>query len=155
MERRLSAALAAGREAFVVAKEPVAKSETPLAAISAPASGSGVEAPPPLVQGAVPMERAATVASGEDEAPWPIDEAGEAAFLATAREGGEVIVPVAPVVPAVREAATDDESKTALPALDVLVQRIPAEVRETLEDLFRAKFTTVRRVPAKALDSAK
>ena len=34
---------------------------------------------------------------------------------------------------------------------DDLVQRIPAEVRDTLEDLFRAKFTLVRRVPRRAL----
>jgi hypothetical protein len=34
-----------------------------------------------------------------------------------------------------------------LPPLDELVARIPAPVREILDDLFRARFTTVRRVP--------
>jgi hypothetical protein len=38
-----------------------------------------------------------------------------------------------------------------LPALDELVERIPADVRDTLEDLFRAKFVKVARVPKKAL----
>jgi hypothetical protein len=38
-----------------------------------------------------------------------------------------------------------------LPPLDELVKRIPPEVRETLEDLFRARFVTVKRVPKKAL----
>jgi hypothetical protein len=31
------------------------------------------------------------------------------------------------------------------------VKRIPPEVREVLDDLFRAKFTAVRRVPKKSL----
>lgn len=92
-----------------------------------------------------------TVTPGEDEAPWPTDEAGEAAFLAAARENDETVAPVAP--PTLVAPAAEEESKAALPALDSLVQRIPADVRETLEELFRAKFTTVRRVPAKALES--
>lgn len=39
----------------------------------------------------------------------------------------------------------------ALPPLDELVKRIPPAVRESLEDLFRARFVTVKRVPARAL----
>jgi hypothetical protein len=35
--------------------------------------------------------------------------------------------------------------------MDELVRRIPEGVRETLTDLFRARFTSVRRVPAAAL----
>jgi hypothetical protein len=34
-----------------------------------------------------------------------------------------------------------------LPALDELVARVPANVAELLDDLFRAKFTAVRRYP--------
>jgi hypothetical protein len=30
--------------------------------------------------------------------------------------------------------------------LDELIQRVPASVREALDDLFRAKFTSVRRL---------
>jgi hypothetical protein len=79
-----------------------------------------------------------------DEVPEVVDELAESAFRAEARERGETIASVP-----VRTAET--EEKGPLPPLDSLVQRIPADVRETLEDLFRAKFVTVRHVPAKAL----
>jgi hypothetical protein len=48
-------------------------------------------------------------------------------------------LPVAPraTVPVVGE---------TLPALDDLVARVPPAVRGLLDDLFRAKFTSVRRV---------
>ena len=83
-----------------------------------------------------------------DDAPWPMDEAGESAFLAGAKERGET---VGPVVPAVAAAAAEPEETGALPALDELVQRIPPGVRGLLDELYRVKFTTVRRVPAKSL----
>lgn len=81
----------------------------------------------------------------EDTGVASFDESMESAFLAEARERGEK-VPVRK-----RDAADDATEAGSLPALDELVQRIPAETRELLDDLFRAKFTTVRRVPAKAL----
>ena len=75
------------------------------------------------------------------------DESAESAFLAEARERGEVAKPRSgEAVDVVEEV----DSKP-LPALDDLVQRIPAEVRDALEDLFRARFVTVKRVPKKAL----
>ncbi len=40
-----------------------------------------------------------------------------------------------------------------LPSLDALVARLPAEVRETMETLFRARFTKVTRVPRSALNA--
>lgn len=40
-----------------------------------------------------------------------------------------------------------------LPSLDELVARLPAEVRETMETLFRARFTRVTRVPRSALNA--
>ena len=44
-------------------------------------------------------------------------------------------------------AQVEDKAPTApLPKLDELVSRIPAETRELLDELFRAKFTTVRRI---------
>ncbi|MFI5335641.1 MAG: hypothetical protein ACHQ5A_02580 [Opitutales bacterium] len=46
---------------------------------------------------------------------------------------------------------TAPEVGAPLPALDGLVQRIPAEAREVMEELFRAKFVTVKRVPRSAL----
>lgn len=84
-----------------------------------------------------------------DEAPWPTDAAGESAFLAEARERGEP--GLAAVAAGAAPAGEVENDKTPLPALDQMVQRIPAEVREVLEELYRVKFTTVRRVPAKDL----
>lgn len=40
-----------------------------------------------------------------------------------------------------------------LPSVDELVARLPAEVRETMETLFRARFTRVTRVPRSALNA--
>lgn len=78
-------------------------------------------------------------------ATWP-DDAAEAAFLAEARDRGEVPTPVK-----AREEIAEETDARPLPALDDLVARIPAEVRESLEDLFRARFVRVARVPRKAL----
>jgi hypothetical protein len=40
-----------------------------------------------------------------------------------------------------------------LPSLDELVKRIPADVRETLDDLFRVKFVSVKRISPSSLKS--
>lgn len=39
----------------------------------------------------------------------------------------------------------------SLPDLETLVKRIPPEVREALDDLFRVKFVHVQRLPASTL----
>jgi hypothetical protein len=86
-----------------------------------------------------------------DDAPWPNDESGEASFLSDSRERHELVVPLAAVT---TEAGAKEETEAelgALPPLDDLVQRIPSEVRDVLEELYRVKFTAVRRVPTKAL----
>ena len=88
----------------------------------------------------------APAASEEEGASiWP-DEAAESAFLAEARDRGEVVA-----APKPKEESTEDSDAKPLPPLDELVQRIPAEVRDTLEDLFRARFVAVKRVPKRAL----
>ena len=141
MDRRLSAALA------VAALPSVTLKVTPDGAH--PAEPLPAEASEAV--GVVPLPG---MASDEghgslfgDDAPWPTDEGGESAFLAEARARGESVVPARPTAP-----KDDAETETApLPPLDDLVQRIPAEVRELLEELYRVKFTTVRRVPARAL----
>lgn len=81
-----------------------------------------------------------------EDGPPLIDEAAESAFLAEARERGEVVAPK----PASAEPVEETSAKP-LPPLDELVQRIPAEVRDVLDDLFRARFVSVKRVPKKAL----
>ncbi|HNC23586.1 MAG TPA: hypothetical protein PLU52_05205 [Opitutaceae bacterium] len=92
----------------------------------------------------------AVVADGEPAAEtgtnvWP-DATAEAAFIAEQRDQGD---PVAVV--AASEAGEETESAGTLPALADLVQQIPAETREVVDKLFRAKFTTVKRVPKKSL----
>lgn len=71
---------------------------------------------------------------------WP-DDAAESAFLAETRG-----VETAAAKSAPEPKRTEDSTLAPLPKLDALVNRIPAETRELLDELFRAKFTTVRRV---------
>jgi len=77
----------------------------------------------------------------EDEAApaWP-GETDEAAFLAESSEKQAS-------ESADRAPARDEEAAEAgLPALGGLVERVPREVRNLLDELFRAKFTAVRRI---------
>ncbi len=85
-------------------------------------------------------------ATDEPDPPnWP-DEASETAFLAGAQERGEIVTPAKPA-----EVPEVNEEVQPLPSLDSLVERIPAGVRDKLEELFRAKFVRVQRVPRRAL----
>jgi hypothetical protein len=77
----------------------------------------------------------------EPEAPWP-GSTDEASFLADQRVSG--IIPPA-------GSANEPTDLSPLPSLEELVQRIPAEARAALDDLFRAKFSGVRRVSKKSL----
>ncbi len=63
-----------------------------------------------------------------------------------------VVIAEAPVVmPATGQAVLSDVSGGPLPALDLMVRRIPPSVREALDDLFRVKFTAVTRVTDREL----
>ncbi|OHE85138.1 MAG: hypothetical protein A3G75_14890 [Verrucomicrobia bacterium RIFCSPLOWO2_12_FULL_64_8] len=71
----------------------------------------------------------------EDE-PWPSEQA-ETAFLAAAREGQ----------PADQRAKNGGERRgEPLPPVEELARRIRPEVLETMDQLFRAKWTETRRV---------
>jgi hypothetical protein len=83
------------------------------------------------------------VADAEAGAPIGPGADEEAAFLATQRA-----VEGPPSAPAEGE---EPAAAQKLPPLDGLVGRIPPEVLAALDDLFRAKFTAVRRVPASVL----
>lgn len=91
------------------------------------------------------VEVAPPASSDAEGASWP-DESVESAFLAEARDRGEPIAPAR-----AKEDIADETDAKALPPLNELVNRIPADVREALEDLFRARFVTVKRVPKRAL----
>lgn len=109
---------------------------------SAPSGGLAEEdAPPSNVvsddSGGAPIDEGAPVGPSEGE---------ESAFLAEQREQG-FHSPASKAAVATEE----PEEKGALPPLDDLVNRIPAATRELMDELFRAKFVTVKRVPKSAL----
>lgn len=86
------------------------------------------------------------VAAVEAEAPVGPSPEEEAAFLSEERFQEAASAPLS-----VAAAAEPEEPAGALPKLDELVNRIPAPARALLEELFRAKFVTVKRVPKAAL----
>ena len=90
-------------------------------------------------------------AADGESAPWP-DEAVEAAMLLEQRDRGDRDDVAVPTPKTTRNAAAESAAPAGpLPALDEVVARIPEHVRETLEELFRARFTTVQWVPAELL----
>jgi hypothetical protein len=80
-----------------------------------------------------------------DELPTEVADSAESEYIAEARARGE---PVAARKPS---QTVDEPDPKTLPPLDELVQRIPPEVRVILEELYRAKFLNVRRLPKAAL----
>lgn len=76
-------------------------------------------------------------------APPPSDEEGYVWPEGSAPT--ETVVGVSPT--------EENEPDAPLPKLDELVKRIPPTVRETLDELFRAKFVSVKRVDRAALKS--
>jgi hypothetical protein len=104
---------------------------------SAPASANESATPDEL-------EDATVSAAVEDEPVFP-DEETEMAIRSELRARGEAVVAAA------RTSADEGEVAAPLPPLDSLVGRLRPEVREVLDELFRARFTSVRRVPAQAL----
>ena len=95
----------------------------------------------------VPDEGLMEMAGETGASNWP-DESAETAFRAESRERGEPELSAGLIVE-----ATEETDTKGLPALEDLVKRISPETRELMDELFRAKFTSVRRVPAKALKS--
>ena len=136
METRLGAALVAeGHGRVLVAPVPVEPVEK--GAISVEDASEAVAATePPAVENGTNV--------------WP-DENAEAAFIAEARQRGEPAAATTATAELIEE--KEDDKKT-LPPLAELVKRLSPEVRETLDDLFRARFTTVRRVPKKVLKTS-
>ena len=78
------------------------------------------------------------------DAPAGPASAEEAAFLAQEREMGIV-------TPALMHVENPEEAPGDLPPMEDLVKRIPAPARELMEELFRARFVTVKRLPKSAM----
>jgi hypothetical protein len=55
------------------------------------------------------------------------------------------------VTPALMHVENPPEEKGELPPMDDLVKRIPMPARDLMEELFRARFVTVKRIPQSAL----
>lgn len=55
------------------------------------------------------------------------------------------------VTPALMHVEAPPEEKGDLPPMDDLVKRIPMAARDLIEELFRARFVTVKRIPQSAL----
>ena len=134
MEVRLAAALVAeGHGRVLTAKVAVAENVEKTSA-QAEDVAEGVAPKAPAV-----VENGANV--------WS-DENAEAAFIADARQRGE---PVKAAVATVQAAEEKEDLRRSTPPLAELVNRLSPAVREVLDDLFRVKFTTVRRVPKSVL----
>jgi hypothetical protein len=90
-----------------------------------------------------------TVAAAAEPVPIPDDEAAQWPEGTT-----EVAIAKAP---AEEESASESAAPrpampdAPLPSLDALVTRIPANVREMLDELFRVKFINVQRLPTSVL----
>jgi len=76
--------------------------------------------------------------SADEEAAFLAENPAEAAAIRTAR--------AAP-------AEAEKEPAGGLPPLEDLVKRIPMPARDLMEELFRARFVTVKRIPGAALKS--
>ena len=55
------------------------------------------------------------------------------------------------VTPTLMHVESPPEEKGSLPPMEDLVKRIPMPARDLMEELFRAKFITVKRLPQSAL----
>lgn len=78
--------------------------------------------------------------TGDADSPPPLDEEADGAMQ---RERGDR-EPDLPV-------SEEPDSTEPLPPVESLLEQIPPEAREVLDELFRARFTAVRRIPAGAL----
>ena len=150
MARTLNEAAAAVAAIAMSEPMPVKIPEQMTPAVSAPLPDMDVAAP---VADRGTTEEVESAGSGDVEpeagGSWS-EEIAEAEFLAEARDRGELPKPKVADVE-----STDEGEAKALPTIEALVERIPAGVRDTLEDLFRAKFVKVQRVPKRALKSVK
>lgn len=85
--------------------------------------------------------------TGDESAPVGPSAEEEAAFLAE-NPTSESYYAQGPAA-----GAMEAEPAGALPPMEDLVKRIPLPARELMEELFRARFVTVRRIPKTALKS--
>ena len=86
------------------------------------------------------------MASADDDVPVGPSREEEAAFLSQDRASGEFHGGTPP-----SEHVEAESGDASLPPMEDLVKRIPGPARELMEELFRARFVTVKRLPKSAL----
>ena len=97
------------------------------------------------------VNRAAPAPEQPESAPW-IDEEREAAMKAAMEvEDAQRHATAAPNRR--KEAVRDTLDGGPLPELEDMIAQVPADLQEKMDDLFRAKFQTVKRVPEAVLKS--
>lgn len=110
------------------------------------------------VVNAVPQQTKAAPVEEEEEA-GSVAAAGEPERRSETEEAPDADDMVWPEGAVARETPVAEPPASAtiedapLPKLDELTKRIPPQVLETLDELFRARFVAVRRTPAKSLKS--
>ncbi len=98
---------------------------------------------------AVTVEVAANAYDADGDAPqWP-DDAAEVAFLSESPANADQVDAVSPARAVTAE--IEEDATVPLPALQTLVDRIPSDAKEVLEDLFRVRFVSVKRIHKSAL----
>jgi hypothetical protein len=112
-------------------------------------SDADLAATPRAETDAAMADASASAPFDEDGPNWP-SAADEAAFIGGEKSQGRTVPKVG--MQTLRQAAEDGETALGpLPNLEALIARIPQPAREALEDLFRPKFTGVKRVSKDAL----
>lgn len=105
----------------------------------------------PTVNRAAPAPAVEDDDESDDPAPW-MDAEREAAMQAAMEvEAAERSAKSKPSRRQVEAAETLDGGP--LPSLEDLIAKVPAELQEKMDELFRAKFQTVKRVPPAVLKS--
>jgi len=96
-------------------------------------------------------------AGGDDDGP-PLDELDAQMHNEPAAQAARESPRAARRAPSARSEHDEDEdarsSSEPLPELNDLVAKLPTEVRETLEELFRARFVTVKKISRRVLAPA-
>ena len=97
-------------------------------------------------EGSAPAALVEDAASAGDSAAVGPTPEEEAAMLSQDRTSEQFYAS-----PPTAENIEPESADTALPPMEDLVKRIPAPARELIEELFRARFVTVKRMPMTAL----
>lgn len=97
------------------------------------------------------VNRAAPAPEQPESDPW-IDEEREAAMKA-AMEVEEAQRHATAAPNRRKEEVRDTLDGGPLPELEEMIAKVPAELKEAMDELFRAKFQSVKRVPQAVLNS--